>query len=70
MRVNNNGVSYASANRTTKFSFVISAFWATSVVVIALMIAAATSFLTSGVRHALGSQVTIIDGILASRGRH
>ena len=51
----------------TNLSLVISAFLATSVVVRAFMIAPATSFLTSAVRHAFGSHVIMMDGILEKR---
>lgn len=56
--------THASPNRTTIFSGAIAAFAAISDAVRAFRIAVATSFRTASLRHAFGSQVTMMEGIL------
>ena len=56
--------THASENLTTNLSVGISAAFATSLFVMALIIAEATSLRTFSFLHALGSQVTCTKGIL------
>lgn len=60
----NNDQTHASLNLTTTLFVGISACLATSLFVIALIIAEATSFLTLSLRQAFGSQVTCTKGMV------